>query len=46
MQVARRSGADPDTGAWRVLRDAQSDRRRAAFAEGQLALAAVLDRRP
>ena len=46
VQVARRSGADPDTGAWRVLRDAQSDRRRAAFAEGQLALAAVLDRRP
>lgn len=45
-QVARQAGADPDTGIWRVLRDAQVDRRRSAFAEGQLALAAVLDRRP
>ncbi|HHU39523.1 MAG TPA: CYTH and CHAD domain-containing protein [Propionibacterium sp.] len=42
--VARRAGADPDTGVWRVLRDAQADRRTAAFAAGQLALAAVLDR--
>ena len=45
-QVARQAGADPDSGVWRVLRDAQADRRKAAFAEGQLALAAVLDRRP
>lgn len=44
-QVAQRAGADPDTGVWQVLRDAQGDRRRAAFAAGQLALAAVLDRR-
>ena len=45
-QVAHQAGADPETGIWRVLRDAQVDRRRSAFAAGQLALAAVLDRRP
>ncbi len=44
--VARRASADPGTGVWRVLLDAQADRRRAAFEAGQLALAAVLDRRP
>ena len=42
-QVARGASADPGTGVWRVLRDAQADRRAAALVEGRQALAVVLD---
>ena len=43
VTVAREASADPDAGVWRVLRDAQLDRRTAALAQGRAALAAVLD---
>lgn len=42
-QVARSASADPDTSVWRVLHDAQADRRAAALVEGRQALAVVLD---
>ena len=44
--VADQAGANRGLGVWRVLLDAQADRRRAAFADAQLALAAALDERP
>ena len=43
IRVAREAGADPGAGVWKVLQDAQADRRAAALSDGRQALAEALD---